>query len=593
MVEESDTDTIRGPVQAAIRACRRFFLHAAIFSLFLNLLYLAPTIYMLQVYDRVVPTRGMLTLGGLTLIFVAAVFTIASLDLVRTRLLVAASARLDRILIGSILDALMRVAADGKPQNSTVLREFDLLRQTLTGVGVLALFDVPWTPIYVLVCFFIHPTLGALALVGGLLLGGLSWLSERATSGAIKLANHRSQLSYMAIDNTLAAASVASALGMREALVHRHLGERAAATRTSARAGMSAAVYSSYVKALRLLMQSLALGLGALLVIEQQITPGSIFAASLLVSRALAPIELITGAWKGLIQSRAAYRQLNHLFATRGPIRTPILLPAALGKIEVENLAVASPTRDRLLLQGVSFALKPGELLGIIGPSGAGKSTLVRAMVGIMQPVSGTVRIDDASLPDWPDHQLAETLGYVPQEPTLFRGTIRENIARFQTELADPQAVDAEVVRAAQLCGAHDFILHLPAAYETPIGLNGSGLSVGQAHRVALARALYGRPRVVIMDEPNASLDAEGESDLAEALAELRSNGVTLVIVAHRAAILSTADKLMLIRNGRMELFGERKAVLARLGGEAPPPETIPAGGPSTGAAAAGHAGRE
>ncbi|MDE1914553.1 MAG: type I secretion system permease/ATPase [Sphingomonadales bacterium] len=550
----------------ALRNCRGLFITAAVFSAFLNLLYLAPTLYMLQVYDRVIPSHGGVTLLMLTGIFVAATLTIALLDLARTRLLGAISYRLDRLLAGAVMDGLLRVArGSGMARNATVLREFDALRQVLTGIGVLALFDVPWAPIYILACMLLHWALGVMALAGCLLLTVLSWWAERATHDVNKQANRRAQQSFMAIDGTLATAGTVNALGMREAMVQRHVVDRAQASLAAAQAAHSSAAFTSSVKALRLTMQSLALGLGAYLAINQQISPGAIFAASLLVSRALAPIEMITGAWKGLVQARESYRMLIDVFDARGALRIHTTLPAPMGRVSVEGLAVMSPARDRLLLQGLSFDLAPGEMLGVIGPSGAGKSTLVKAMVGINSAMAGVVRYDGAALDDWPEQQLTQAVGYVPQEPTLYRGTIKENIARFDTELGlDPEELDREVIRAAQLCGAHDFILRLPQGYDTELGWGGVGLSGGQAQRITLARALYNRPRVLILDEPNAHLDAIGQEALLGAFRTLRAQGVTIIIVAHTQAVLNNADKLLVIRDGRMDMFGSRQAVLAQ-----------------------------
>lgn len=554
-------------IREALFACKSVFVEAAIFSAFLNLLYLAPTLYMLQVYDRVIPSNGGATLLMLTAMFVAATLTLALLDLSRMRLFGAISARLDRMLSRSILDALMRVGKmPGSGRNATALREFDSLRSTLTGIGVMALFDVPWAPIYVFACFLLHWALGAMAIVGCILLGIVSWLAERATKELSSEGNKLAQMNFMAIDGSLAAAGPIDALGMRNAMVQRHIRERRTVTQMVARTNYKAAAYGSYVKALRLLMQSLALGLGALLVINQQISPGSVFAASLLVSRALAPIELITGAWKGLLAARESYASLSRLFEQRGELRTPTRLPDPVGQLSVEQLGVSSPARDRLLLQGVTFDLAAGEMLGIIGPSGAGKSTLARALVGIMPAAQGTVRIDGAALADWPEDQMARAIGYVPQEPTLFRGTIKENICRFETELDRPaEEIDAEVVRAAQMCGAHDFILRLPKGYDTELGWGGTGLSGGQAQRVTVARALYGQPRMIILDEPNSNLDSDGELALINAMDKLRREGVTVIIVAHNARVLYHVDKLLIIKNGRMEMFGSRAAVVERL----------------------------
>lgn len=574
------------PLRAALAHCRRHFLHAGLFSAFLNLLYLAPSLYMLQVYDRVVPTRGVITLVMLTLIFAMAIVAVGLLDLVRNRLLLRASARLDRLLAGPIIDALLNVAANSPAAvTAATLREFDVFRQTMTGVGVLALFDAPWAPVYILVCFLIHPAIGALALAGAVVLSLLSWASERASSGAMKEAIQREAQAYSSLDLSLGAAGVVAALGMREAMVRRHLRERFEANGLVARTGLGAARYTAMIKSARLLLQSLALGLGALLAIEQQISAGAIFASSLLIARALQPIELVNGAWKSLLQARAAWGHVAELFERRGAALVPTALPAPTGAIAVENLGIAAPTNDRLLIGGVSFTLERGELLGVIGPSGAGKSTLARALVGIARPVQGVVRLDGSDLRNWPPAQLGEAIGYVPQEPVLFRGTIKENIARFRTETLAGHMLDEQVVQAAQLCGAHDFIVRLPQGYDTPLGWGGAGLSVGQAQRITLARALFGAPSLVVLDEPNAALDADGELRLAAALENLRARGVTLVVIAHRAGILQTADKLLVMRGGRVEMFGERTQIVARLNAPAAPAEPAP---PARGAEAAG-----
>lgn len=566
-----DTPAAR-PIRQAIARCRRHFINAGLFSAFLNVLYLAPSIYMLQVYDRVVPTRGVLTLAGLTLIFIVAILSVGLLDLVRNRLLLRAGARLDQQLAGPIMEALLEVSTSRSGQvNAATLREFDVLRQTITGVGVLALFDAPWAPIYILVCFLIHPAIGFLCIGGAVVLSLLSWLSERSSSGSMKEAIRREQFAYSSLELSLGASGVIGALGMREAMVQRHLRERLEANGMVNRAGLKATRYNSTIKAARLLLQSLALGMGALLAIEQQISGGAIFASSLLIARALQPIELVNGAWKSLLQAAAAYGHIVELFGQRGDDRIATTLPAPRGAIGVENLGIAAPSRDRLLIGGVSFALEPGELLGVIGPSGAGKSTLARALVGILEPAQGAVRLDGSDLRNWPQAQLGQAIGYVPQEPVLFRGTIKENIARFATEGAATGALDEQVIRAAQLCGAHDFIVRLPQGYDTELGWAGGGLSVGQAQRIALARALYGDPVLIVLDEPNAALDAEGEMRLGTALDGLRRKGVTLVVVAHRAGILQSADKLLVLRGGRVEMFGERNEVVAQLNAPKPP----------------------
>jgi len=560
-------------LRTALAACRRYFVNAAVFSAALNLLYLAPTIYMLQVYDRAVPTRGVLTLGMLTAILLVSVATMAALDLARMRLLAAASARLDRQLAGVLIDSLLR-AGNAGGRGAAVLREFDSLRQTLTGIGVLALFDLPWSPVYVLACFLLHWSLGVMAIGACIVLGVLSWLAERAARAPTGTATQMAQRAFMSVEASVQTAPVLGALGMRAAMTRRHLRERAAADQLVHQATHDATGYTAVIKALRLLMQSLALGMGALLAIEQQISGGAVFAASVLVARVLAPIVTLTEAWKGIVKAVDAHRAISGLLDEVGPERERTLLPDPLGRIAAEGVSVVPPGRDKPVVQGVSFALEPGEMLGVVGPSGAGKSMLIKALVGALPLAEGTVRVDGAALDDWPDRQQAAIFGYLPQEIVLYQGTIKENIARFATEYGASDAIDAEVVRAAQLCGAHDFILRLPQAYETPLGWGGSGLSVGQAQRVALARAVFGRPRILVLDEPNASLDADGETALIDAIAELKAGGATVIVVAHRASVLRDADKLMVMRDGMMAMFGMRDDVLQQLAAPPPRPAT-------------------
>jgi ATP-binding cassette subfamily C protein len=556
--------SFRSPLQSAVRACRSHFIGAAVFSALLNLLYLAPTIYMLQVYDRVVPTRGVVTLLFLTLIFTLAVVTLSGLDHVRTRLLVRASLRLDRLVSPPILNAL--IARNDGVRTSQALRDFDSVRVTLTGQGVLALFDAPWTPIYVAVCFLIDPWLGLLAIGGSVLLIGLALLNERSIKQPLKRAGESSGRSYLSLDQSTSVGGVVKALGMRRALVARHLVERQSAQQLTATANYASGDFLTATKGIRLLLQSLSLGLGAYLAVEQKISAGSIFAASLLVNRALSPVEQVVGTLRSAVQAATSWRGIRDLLSTGPDLGGQTLLPAPTGALAVEHVSVLAPQRDRLLVHDVTFQLEPGLSLGIIGPSGAGKSTLLRALVGAVNIANGAVRFDGANAQDWNADQLARYVGYAPQEPTLFTGTVKENIARFDSYIQDDQVkVDEAVVRAAIACGAHDFILRLPQAYETPIGFGGQGLSAGQCQRIALARAFYGTPRFIFMDEPNAHLDTVGEADLVEAMNGLKAEGVTMVIVAHRLGILAKVDQLLVMRDGRMDMIGPRDEIMKRL----------------------------
>jgi len=554
------------PLVAAVRACKAHFVWAASFSAFLNLLYLGPTLYMLQVYDRVVPSRGGMTLLFLTVVLAFALGTLSALDAVRSRLFVRASMRLDRQLAGAILDAtLARPREGGDVMTRQAMRDFDTLRQTLTGGALLSLFDAPWIPIYLLVCFLLNPLLGIVVLVGGALLLLITWRNEKATKGRLQRATEAANYAYVSQEQSAGGADVVRALGMRRAMVARHLAERSTAARLQAEASFATGGYMAVTRFVRLFLQSLALGVGAWLAIEGKLSAGSIFAASFLVARALAPLEAMLGAWKTLGQARVSWRSLHTLL--QRPFSTvSTILPQPEGSLEVERLVVMKPRGEGAILQGVAFRLSPGEVVAVIGPSGAGKSTLLRTIAGAGGAYSGAIRFDGAEMGDYDLERLAQRIGYLPQETGLFSGTVKENIARFATSLGEDMAVvDEKVIAAAKTCGVHDMILRLQDGYDTMLSLGGRGLSAGQAQGVALARALYGAPKLLLLDEPNAHLDSEGEIRLLETLRQQKAQGVSALIVAHRTGILAAVDRLMVMRDGRIELYGPRDEVLARL----------------------------
>jgi ATP-binding cassette subfamily C protein len=557
------------PLSEAIRACRGHLGFAALFSAALNVLYLAPTLYMLQVYDRVVPTRGRLTLVFLTLALLLALGALSALDFMRGRLLVRMGLRLERELAGAVLDAsLARPAGARDVLVNRAMREFDVMRQAFTGAGILALFDAPWSPIYLVVSYCIHPALGALTLVGAAILAGLAVLNEVAAHGALRRANEAASASYLSQQHSAVSADVIRALGMRRAMVTRHLQERGAAADLQLSASFSLSAYSAVSRFVRLALQSMALGLGAYLAINQQISAGGIFAASLLTGRALAPLDQLLGGWRSINQAHDAYRNLKELLPDQVVTARPTRLPAPSGAFRVEQLGVMNAGRGDMILRDVSFAVASGEIVGVIGPSGAGKSTLMRVIAGAAAPDRGVIRFDDADIQQWDREELARHIGYMPQDATLFAGTLKENIARFRTSLGeDPGELDAQVIEAAQLAGAHQLILSLPAGYDTVLGLGGRGLSPGHAQRIALARALFGRPALVILDEPNAHLDPEGEAMLAAGLMQLKRAGATVVVVAHRNGGLSAIEKFLYLRDGTVEMFGPREEVSRRLSG--------------------------
>jgi len=565
-------------VAGALRACRRHFVAVAVFSALLNLLFLVPMLYMLQVYDRVIPTRGHLTLFFLTLVLVFGLTTLALLDFVRARLLVRASIRLDRQLAGVLLDtSLARRDRTFDAVARQSMREFDTLRQALTGPAIVALCDAPWSPIYILICFVIHPLIGLLVLVGAAILAAVAVRNSTATSGPIQSAHDAAARAYASQEQVLAGAENVRALGMRRAMVRRHLAERDAMLTLQSGASFAGSRYVTISKFLRLALQSLALGLGAWLAIGNSISGGAVFAASFLAGRALQPIEQLLGTWRTVAQARAAYDKLNSLLEARETDTAMTQLPPPEGRMDVEQLTVLNAAGDGAILAGISFQLVPGEVVAVVGPSGAGKSTLLRMLAGAGRPDRGIIRVDHANVLDWDPERLAAYVGFLPQDVCLFAGTIKENIARFEDSNAGDEDVDAKAIAAAKACFAHELILKLPNGYDATLGWGGRGLSAGQAQRVGLARALYGDPPIILLDEPNAHLDASGEGQLVDTLVALKARQAAVLVVAHRLGVLAAVDKIMVLRDGRLEAFGSRDEIIARLGGgSATPIESAP-----------------
>ncbi|HEY0053623.1 MAG TPA: type I secretion system permease/ATPase, partial [Caulobacteraceae bacterium] len=548
------------PLGAALRACRTHVVFAAGFSALINLLYLAPTLYMMQVYDRVLPTGGVLTLIFVSLALLLALLTMAGLERIRSRLLMRAAVRLDRRLAGEVLDRLTSGPPRG-PRVRQVMRDFDSFRQVVAGPGAVALFDAPWTPIYLIVCFLLHPLIGVLALVGGVVLLILAVANERATKTGLAKAAELSASAYAGQDAIMAQAETVRALGMREGLVRRQLNDRRGAIDEGSHAQVAGTRYSGAIKFLRMALQSAALGLGAWLAVERQLSPGAVIAASVLISRALQPIEQLVGAWSGIGQARNALASLAAIFEG-DEARERTQLPAPTGRLALERVVVRLPGRETPVLAGVSINLAPGQGLGVVGPSGAGKSTLARIAAGAIDPSQGVVRLDGADLNDWDRDRLGGHIGYLPQDSALFAGTVRDNIARFSG--AGPE-VDGAVIAAAKAADAHEMILRLPQGYDTVLAPGGRGLSAGQSQRVALARALYGSPALIVLDEPNAHLDAEGEAALTRAIAAAKARGAAVLVVAHRGGVLPICDRLLVLRDGVVEIDGPRDEVLQKL----------------------------
>ncbi len=555
------------PLAEALRACRTHLIWAAVFSALVNLLYLTPTIYMMQVYDRVVPTGGITTLLLITAVAVFALGTLATLDWLRTRILIRAGLRLDRQLADRILARIIDMP--GKASGAQALREFDAVRGAVSGQGVLALFDAPWTPIYLLACFLLHPFIGVLTLVGGIVLVVLAVMNERDARPRLKQAHDAQIDAYSAQQAVAEQAEVVRALGMRRAGIARQLRQRRAAADRQADAQFTGGRYTGAIKFLRLLLQSFSLGLAAWLAVEGQLSPGAIIAASVLLTRAVAPIELLVGAWPSLVAARAGWKTLTDLFEGTADVDRPTTaLPAPRGRLALEAVSVRLPGTEQPQVRGVTLQLEPGETLGVVGPSGSGKTTLARAVAGALKPTSGTVRLDGAEFEAREGDELARFIGYLPQVPSLFAGTIKDNVSRFAGATGTPPSeVDRLAVTAAQAAGAHEMILRLPDGYDTVLGPYGAGLSAGQAQRVALARALYGDPVLLVLDEPNSNLDQDGEAALMTAVRDAAARGAAVVIVAHRAGVLARVDRLLMLNGGAVVAEGPREQVLARMRG--------------------------
>ena len=553
------------PIRSAIDASRKHFYAAAIFSALMNVLYLAPTIYMMQVYDRVVPTGGTTTLAWLTLFLGIALGTMALLENVRSRILAMASLKLNDELANRILSRL--VSSDKTQGSGQSMREFDTLRQTITGPAVAAMFDAPWTPIYFIVAFLIHPLLGATILAGGLILIFLAVLNERTSRESGKEALKANALAYSAQEALTGQVELVGALGIRKAMVGRLEKVRAQGLRTSTNAQFTGMRFNSMIKFVRMFMQSLSLGIGALLAIKGMISAGTIIAASVLLSRALQPIEQLVGSWGQIIAARRSLDVLGEVLGGEDRAERGFhALPVPAGRIQAAGITYQNAKQDAYILRNVTIALEPGKATALIGHSGAGKSTLARIIANCIRPHVGEVRIDDANYGDWDPDDLACHIGYMPQQCDLLPGTLAENISRFgmlRGESADDVAEN--VIAAAKLAGVHEMILRFPNAYDAVVGDPAFGMSGGQRQRIALARALYGNPKLLVLDEPNSALDSEGEAALIWAIKAATVKGAATLVVSHQPQIVNACDNLVIMRNGAIEHHGPKDTILEQL----------------------------
>jgi ATP-binding cassette subfamily C protein EexD len=574
---------VKSDLEEALYLCRFSFASAAGFSLFVNFLMLVPAIYMLQLYDRVIPSGSESTLLMLTLIVTFLFITLGSLEWVRSQILVKVSTRLETLLDERLYGVAFKQAlyTGGQKASSQPLDDMTSLRQFLTGSGLFAFFDAPWIPIYIAVMFMFHPWIGFMGVGTAIVLLVIALINEKVTSGKLAEANALAIANRAKVNKNLLNAEVIESMGMLANMRRRWLKDNHKVLAFQSVASSQAGLLTAVSKTTRIAAQSLILGLGAYLAIQRQISPGSMIAGSILLGRALAPIDQMIGSWKGFISARSQYGRIDELLKAIPADKDKMSLPAPKGVLTVENAVIAPPGAKAAVIKGVTFSLNQGEALGIVGASGAGKSTLARALLGIWPTANGKVRLDGADVFAWDREELGPYIGYLPQDVELFEGTVSDNIARFGE-------VDAESVVAAGIAAdVHDMILRFPEGYDTVIGAGGGTLSGGQRQRIGLARALYGNPSLVVLDEPNSNLDEQGELALAKAIKGLKKRGVTVLVITHRTNILSVLDKLLILKDGQIALFGPRDEVLMTLKQSVAPVPSVVAPVPVSSAVAA------
>ena len=565
---------------------RSAFIAVAILSAVLNILVLGGSIFMMLVYDTVLPSRSVPTLWGLLIMLIVVYLFQGVLDVIRGRMLAQIGATVDRGLGSRIHQLIGKMALRIKMPGDGLqpVRDLDSVRSFLSGAGPSALIDLPWMFFFILILFLLHYWLGVTVLVGALILIALTFATERMTKEPSKQATALNAQRQAVAESTRRHAEVVQAMGMGGRLNQTWVYMSDQSLAAQQKLTNVAGTLGGSSKILRLLLQSLVLAVGALLVINNQATGGIIFASAILAARALAPVEVAIANWKGFVAARQSWARLQEMLGQMPDDDVQHILPPPTSTLSVEALSLAPPGANRLTADGVTFAAKAGEAIAVIGPSGSGKSTLVRGLCGIWRPVRGSVRLDGATLDQWAGDDLGQHIGYLPQNVELLDGTVAQNIARF-----DPNAPSEAITTAAKIAGVHDLIVRLPDGYESEVGNDGSNLSAGQRQRIALARALYGDPFLIVLDEPNSNLDAEGETALAEAVNTARKRGAIVVLVAHRQSILAVVGSILYMRDGRALAFGPRDEVLRKLTGNEPPKKI--AGATVTAEASQGPAG--
>ncbi|HYD46615.1 MAG TPA: type I secretion system permease/ATPase [Phenylobacterium sp.] len=560
----------RTPLNAAMLAARPAVVTAIIFSMFINILALVSPIYMLQVYDRVLTSRNVTTLIVITLVAVFLLGIYAALEALRTQVLVRGGIRFDDQLRPHLFQGVLNYTLKNNPSAAQAFRDGDQIREFTTGAGLISFCDAPWVPIFIAVAFMLHWYFGVLAIIAGIILLVMALANDAVTREPLKQASTAAVQAQNDASATMRNAEVMRAMGMWGGLQQRWGARRDDLISLQAQASDRGGAVMSGIKFFRQVVQTLILGGGAYLAIEGVISPGAMIAASIIVGRALAPIEGAVGQWKGFLGARSAWDRIQKLFEAAPEEAERMSLPAPTGRVTAEMAMIAPPGAKMPTLKGATFDIPAGTILGIVGPSAAGKSSLVRGLVGVWPIVQGAVRLDGSELKHWDPAELGRHIGYLPQDVELFSGTVAENIGRF-TEF-EPQ----EVIDAAQMAGCHEMIQELPDGYETQIGQGGQALSGGQRQRLALARALFRMPAVVVLDEPNASLDMPGEIALVQAIQRLKAAGRTVIFVTHKVNLLGVADLIMVLQSGVIAKLGPRDEVMRQLMGPnvaaSPPP---------------------
>jgi PrtD family type I secretion system ABC transporter len=562
----------RSELGDALRACRSAFIGVGLMSCMINLLYLTGSVFMLEVYDRVLPSRSVPTLVGLVVIAGGLYMAQGVLDLLRGRILGRVGTSLDEAINARVFDTVVRLPllVGSRNEGLQPLRDLDNVRSFLGSQGPGAFFDLPWLPFYMAICFAFHWLLGVTALAGAVILVTLTliteFMSRAPAKEAMSLATRRNDLAASSRRN----AEVLVAMGMAGRLNKRWSEANENYLAGNQRSSDVSGGLGAVAKVLRMMLQSSVLAVGAYLVIHQEATGGIIIAGSILSARALAPVDLAIAHWKGFVAARQSWHRLNRLLQQVPPPASQTLLQAPSKKLSVEAVTIVPPGDQRVIVQDVTFSVEAGSGVGVIGPSGSGKSSLIRALVGVWMPARGKVRLDGAALDQWSSDVLGRFVGYLPQDVELFSGSVAQNICRF-----DPEAKSDAIITAAKEAGVHEMIIKMREGYDTQVGEQGTALSAGQAQRVALARALFGNPFLIVLDEPNSNLDSEGDEALTRAVRGARERGAIVIVVAHRPIGIEAVDQLLVLKDGRMQAFGPKEQVLGQVLQRVAPPAPI------------------